>query len=107
MEDAWNRITTTPHAVGHNYQVMDLVEGTVVDIEMAPFSRVTISLYYYQQLGRFTALPDHPHFHSNMYSLIMVDDTPLPSSIHREARYKQLIPPRSFKEAMIILSDML
>lgn len=40
MEDAWNRITNTPHAVGHNYQVMDLVDGTVVDIEMAPFSRV-------------------------------------------------------------------
>lgn len=40
-----------------------------------------------------------------MYSLIIVDDTPKPSSIHREARYKQLTPPRSFKEAMIVLSD--
>lgn len=40
MDDAWDRITNTPHAVGHNYQVMDLVKGTVVDIEMAPFSRV-------------------------------------------------------------------
>ena len=40
MDDAWDRISNTPHAVGHNYQVMDLVDGTVVDIEMAPFSRV-------------------------------------------------------------------
>ena len=40
-----------------------------------------------------------------MYSLIMVDDTPKPSSIHREARYKQLDRPQSFKDAMIILSD--
>lgn len=48
MEDAWNRIITTPHAVGHNYQVMDLLDGTVVDIEMAPFSRVTVCLDYYQ-----------------------------------------------------------
>lgn len=43
MEDAWNRITNTPHAVGHNYQVMDLHEGTVVDIEIAPFARVFLS----------------------------------------------------------------
>ena len=35
----------------------------------------------------------------------MVDDTPKPSSIHREARYKQLDRPQSFKDAMIILSD--
>ena len=41
-----------------------------------------------------------------MYSLIMVDDTPKQSSIHREARYKELVPPRTFKEAMIILSDV-
>lgn len=46
MEDAWNRITNTPHAVGHNYQVMDLHKGTVVDIEMAPFARVLNLLIY-------------------------------------------------------------
>ena len=40
-----------------------------------------------------------------MYSLIIVDDTPKPSSIHREARYKQFNRPQSFKDAMIILSD--
>ena len=45
MEDAWNRITNTPHAVGHNYQVMDLHKGTVVDIEMAPFDRLLILFY--------------------------------------------------------------
>ncbi|KAK8825651.1 hypothetical protein WA577_000822, partial [Blastocystis sp. JDR] len=95
-EDAWRRITETPHCVGHNYQVMDLTSGKVVDIEVAPFDRI----------GRFTALPDHPHFHSNMYSLIIVDDTPSASSIHREARYKQLTPPRSFKEGMDVLSDV-
>lgn len=41
-----------------------------------------------------------------MYSLIIVDDTPSTSSIHREARYKQMIPPRSFKEALDVLSDV-
>ena len=51
-------------------------------------------------------MPNHPHIHSNMYSLIIVDDTPSASSIHREARYKQMIPPRSFKEALDVLSDV-
>ena len=40
-----------------------------------------------------------------MYSLIIVDDTPGESSIHREARYKQMEKPRSFDDAMTILSD--
>ena len=52
------------------------------------------------------ALPNRPHFHSNMYSLIIVDDTPSASSIHREARYKQMNPPHSFKEALDVLSDV-
>ena len=95
LEDAWTRIVTTPHCVGHNYQVMDFATGETVDIEVAPFDRI----------GRFRPLPDMPHFHSNMYSLIMVDDTPSASSIHREARYKELQPPHSFKEAMAILGD--
>ena len=76
-------------------RIPDLQTGETVVIEVAPFDRV----------GRFHPLPDMPHFHSNMYSLIMVDDTPYASSIHREARYKQLNPPHSFKEAMAILGD--
>ena len=95
LEDAWERIRSTPHCVGHNYQIMNLTTGYTVDIEVAPFDRI----------GYFVALPGHPHFHSNMYSLILVDDTPSQSSIHREARYKQLSPPTSFDEALAVLSD--
>lgn len=43
-EDAWRRITETPHCVGHNYQVMDLTSGKVVDIEVAPFDRVSMCI---------------------------------------------------------------
>lgn len=95
LEDAWERIRSTPHCVGHNYQIMNLTNGYTVDIEVAPFDRI----------GYFVALPGHPHFHSNMYSLLQVDDTPSASSIHREARYKQLTPPSSFDDALNILSD--
>ena len=51
-------------------------------------------------------MPARPHFHSNMYSVLIVDDTPGESSIHREARYAQMEPPRCFDDAMKVLSDV-
>lgn len=45
------------------------------------------------------------HFHANMFNIAMVDDVDDQSSIHREARAKELMPARSFKEAMAIMGD--
>ena len=95
FDDAVNRVTSIPHCVGHNYQIMDLSDGRLIDLEVAPFYR----------MGSVRPLPGRPHFHSNMYSLLMVDDTPSESSIHREKRYKEMKEPTSFAEALEVLSD--
>ena len=95
FDDAVNRIMSLPHCVGHNYQIMDLDDGRLIDLEVAPFYRV----------GSLRPLPGRPYFHSNMYSLLMVDDTPSESSIHREKRYKEMKEPTSFAEALEVLSD--
>ena len=71
LDDAWERIRSTPHCVGHNYQIMDLTNGYTVDIEVAPldtlwhfqailtsiptctvFSRLTIHLQQVQFIGK-------------------------------------------------------
>ncbi|KAK8809688.1 hypothetical protein WA158_000631 [Blastocystis sp. Blastoise] len=100
-EDAVQRITKTPHFVGHNYQLTSNPSSkhnpttSVVDIEIAPFFRI----------GYVEALPSRPHFHANMYDIIMVDDTPSNSSIYREQVYKQYNPPTTISEALQILGD--
>ena len=43
------------------------------------------------------------HFHANMFDITMLDDVHDTSSIHREARAKQLMPANNLEEALSIL----
>ncbi|KAK8808492.1 hypothetical protein WA158_008393 [Blastocystis sp. Blastoise] len=95
FEDALERITSTPHFVGHNYQIMNIKHKEAVDLEIAPFKR----------RGYFYPSPGHPHFHANMFDLIHVQDTYDASSFYREKRAAQMMPAKTFEDALLILGD--
>ncbi|KAJ0396201.1 hypothetical protein P43SY_001908 [Pythium insidiosum] len=100
-EDAMRRITVPGQASGHNYQLMDLKQGRIWNVEVAARNR-----YAVQEL----LAPASPNevtafFHANQYQLLEIAQPPYQSSLHRLRRYSELSVPQTVNDALRILGD--
>lgn len=100
--DALERITRTHQATGHNFQLMDVHNRRVWNVETASFGRFAVHEYNVSTMksSHVTAF-----FHANQYQRLVIDQPPYQSSLHRLKRYSELTPPTSVKEALKILGD--
>lgn len=100
--DALRRITRTHQATGHNFQLMDVHNQRVWNVEAASFDRFAVHEYIVS-----TVKPNQvaAFFHANQYQRLAIDQPPYQSSLHRLKRYSELTPPTSVKGALKILGD--
>ncbi|KAK8790989.1 hypothetical protein WA158_005620 [Blastocystis sp. Blastoise] len=98
ISEALRIISKKNYFVGHNYQLAPVnkgEKGTVINFEAAPFAR----------FGYYEATPAHPHFHANMYNVLICDDTYMESSVRRQNAAAKLPIPNDMKSTMIVLGD--
>ena len=85
---------TSPHSkgTGHNIQVMEFVSPhRISNVEVAPFQELVIT-----PLVKDAA----PFFHANAFLRLNVPQDVSVSSVHREARAKELPAPTTFTDLL-------
>lgn len=108
--DAIARITRPKQATGHNFQLMDITNRRVWNIEVASFERHVIYEYVViNATSGDSSSSSEPsvaaYFHANQYQRLELEQPPYESSLHRLKRYSELTPPTNVREALVILGD--
>ena len=93
LDDAIARATVKNQCAGHNYQIMDVVNRRVVNIETAPGWTFGI-----QEIVQ-------PYFHANQYELLKVSEHFDNSSVHRIRRVHEMSVPRNASALLNVLGD--
>ncbi|GAQ77712.1 hypothetical protein KFL_000020730 [Klebsormidium nitens] len=94
LEDAVQRVTRVPIAVGHNYNIMDFNQRRIVTVETASDGRSSVL-----EIG------PHPYFHSNHYLRLPLPQRTPPTTVRRLERAAVLRPPASISDVLSILGD--
>ncbi|KAF0698015.1 Aste57867_11346 [Aphanomyces stellatus] len=94
--DAIARMTRVGQAAGHNFQLMDVGAGHVVNVEVASFNRTNI---------RAIKADAPPFFHTNQYQSLLIRQPVGSSSYHRLRRYSHMAPPTSVAAILALLGD--
>ena len=100
IQDGIFKITRTGIAAGHNYQLFDLKQQTITNVEVANFGRSVVTKF---QAGAPAA------FHANTYQhLGNISQQYSNSSTHRDARAKIMLknhPIQSIKDMLNVIGD--
>lgn len=82
---------------GHNIQVMEFAApNRIANVEVAPFQELAIT---------YIAKGTPPFFHANAFLKLNVPQDVSTSSVHREARVKELPAPKTFADLLNVLGD--
>lgn len=101
IDDAFRRIARPHQASGHNYQLMDVVNTRIWNVEAAALNRIASQEF----LPPVNANDTTVFYHANQYQLLNIAQPPYDSSLHRLKRFSQLPKPSSVSEALHILGD--
>ncbi|KAM7269266.1 hypothetical protein ACFE04_024763 [Oxalis oulophora] len=90
IEDALTRIRSSQVSVGHNYNLIDIKQRKIINVETASRNRVSIH-----------EISQKPFFHANMYRHLQVQQVQDENSISRQTRADEL--PKGSKEDFLSL----
>ena len=99
IENGIERITRNGIAAGHNYQLFDLKEQRVWNVEVASFGLYSVREFHSNELA---------YFHANTYQTLNIPQNDNNSSSHRDARAKVMLkehPITQPKDMLNIIGD--
>ena len=104
LQNGVERVTRKGIAAGHNYQLFNIRNSTVWNVEVASFGRVAVKQFTSQEGGK--AMP--AYFHANTYqNLGSISQINSNSSTHRDARAKIMLDKKPIQNGLVDMYDVI